>query len=318
MPDSLPLADELRFGFITSVSGPALARKVAEAAERQGWDSVWVGDHVAFAVPILDPLIQLAQLACFSERLELGTSVYLLPLRHPVPVAKQVATLDRACGGRLVFGVGVGGEFPAEYAACGVPVNERGARLGEGIEVLRKLWSGDPVAHDGCFYSFPETTLLPPPLQPGGPRIWGGGRSPAALRRLGRLGDGWISYVVTPEQYSSGLDAIAASVADCGRTLDRFDTAHLLFTWIDDSPEAALDTATGHLSKRYAMDFRRAAQHYAALGRPEDVAERIQAYVDAGLRHLVIDSVGPLDRMQEQRERFASEVRPLLGLRPSR
>src|SRR5215471_9080332 len=90
-----------------------------------GYDSLWVGDHLAFAVSILDPLLQLAQAAVVSRRLILGTNVYLLPLRHPGPVAKQVASLDHLCEGRLIFGVGVGGEFPKEFAVSGVPLAER-------------------------------------------------------------------------------------------------------------------------------------------------------------------------------------------------
>jgi alkanesulfonate monooxygenase SsuD/methylene tetrahydromethanopterin reductase-like flavin-dependent oxidoreductase (luciferase family) len=120
--------------------------------DRSGYDSLWVGDHISFAVPILDPLIQLAQAAVVSRRLTLGTSVYLLPLRHPAPVAKQVATLDHMTEGRLIFGVGVGGEFPREYEVCGVPRGERGARLSEGIGLLRQFWSGEKVSHAGRYY----------------------------------------------------------------------------------------------------------------------------------------------------------------------
>ncbi|MAE93842.1 MAG: LLM class F420-dependent oxidoreductase [Deltaproteobacteria bacterium] len=309
----LPLDSELRTGFITAFANADGARKTAELALSNGYDAVWTGDHVAFPMPILDPLLQLAQLAAFAPDLGLGTSVYLLPLRHPVPVAKQVATLDHLTGGNLIFGVGVGGEFPGEYAACGVPVEERGARLSEAIPVLRKLWTGEAVSHEGPFYPFPETTMLPKPIQPGGPPIWGGGRSPAALRRLGRMGDGWVSYVVTPDQYREGLESIARAAEEAGRVPERFGTAHLLFTYVDDDPERALDVATEHLSQRYAMDFRRAAQRYGALGPPEAVAEKIHAFREAGLRHVILDSVGPPGDRVEQIERFAKDVRPLLG-----
>src|SRR6266478_4988443 len=173
-----------------------------------GYDSLWVGDHIAFAVPILDPLQQLAQAAVVSRRLMLGTGVYLLPLRHPTPVAKQVATLDHLTEGRLIFGVGVGGEFPKEYEACGVPIGERGPRLAESIAVLRKLWTGEAVSHHGRFFAFEGVRMLPAPRQAGGPPIWCGGRSDAALRRTGRVADGWLSYVVTPETYASSLAKI--------------------------------------------------------------------------------------------------------------
>jgi len=309
----LPLDPELSFGFITGVSNAAEARQTAEQATALGYETVWTGDHIAFAIPILDPLLQLAQISAFGPELQVGTSVFLLPLRHPVPVAKQIATLDHLCGGKLVFGVGVGGEFPGEYAACGVPVKERGARLDEAIEVLRKLWSGEPTAHEGRFHSFPETTMRPRPVQSGGPPIWGGGRSEAALRRLGRVGDGWISYVVTPEQYEEGLARIATAAEESQREVSRFGTAHLLFAYVADRYEDALDAATEHLSQRYAMDFRRAAERYAALGPPEAVAERIDAYRKAGVRHIILDSTGPAEERETQRERFAKEVRPLLG-----
>ena len=312
MSAPLPLDAEVRVGFITSVSSASAARETAQKAEALGYDSLWVGDHVAFPVPILDPLLQLAQLAAFSERLTLGTGVYLLPLRHPVPVAKQVATLDLLCGGRLIFGVGVGGEFPNEYAACGVPHAERGARLSEAIPLLRKLWSGETVESHGRFFPLPPTQMLPRPQQPGGPPLWGGGHSEAALERLGRLGDGWISYVVTPERYVQGLERIACEAGRAGRSPLRFGSGHLLFTCIDDSFERAWDHATQHLSRRYASDFRAAAKRYAALGRPEDVAERVDAFLRAGVRHVVVDLVGPLAERDAQLERFAREVRPLL------
>ena len=118
---------------------------LVELVERGGYDSLWVGDHISFHIAILDPLLQLAQAAVMSRKLVFGTGVYLVPLRHPTPVAKQVATLDHLTEGRFIFGVGVGGEFAKEFEACGVPVGERGARLDESIAVMRKLWSGKPA-----------------------------------------------------------------------------------------------------------------------------------------------------------------------------
>jgi alkanesulfonate monooxygenase SsuD/methylene tetrahydromethanopterin reductase-like flavin-dependent oxidoreductase (luciferase family) len=235
--------------------------------------------------------------------------VYLLPLRHPAPVAKQVAPLDHVTEGRLIFGVGVGGEFPREYEVCGVPRDERGARLSEGIVLLRKFWSGEPVSHAGPFNDIP---MQPPARQHGGPPIWCGGRSDGALRRAGRLADGWLSYVVTPEMYRAALDKIDVAAREAGRSPARFGTGHLLFARIDDSYEKALDAATETLSVRYAMDFRRAAQRYCALGRPERVAERIREFHAAGVRHVMLDLLGPYEQRHDQITRFASEAMPLL------
>ncbi len=263
---------------------------------------------------ILDPLLQLAQAAVISRRLTFGTSVYLLPLRHPVPVAKQVASLDHLTEGRFIFGVGVGGEFAKEYEACGVPIKERGARLGEAIPLLRKLWSGEPVTHEGRYYpSFTGVPMQPPARQPGGPPIWCGGRSDGALARAGRLADGWIAYVVTPEMYKAGLDKIAAAAKSAGRAGAKFGTGHLLFTRLDDTYEKALDAATVSLSHRYAMDFRKPAERYAALGSAQQIADRMRAFHAAGVRHITLDLVGPYEERNRQIERIARDVFPLLA-----
>ncbi len=309
---TLPLDKDMKFGWMTSMDSLESVRQTTKLADEIGMDSLWVGDHIAFAVPIMDPLLQLAQAAALSDRLTLGTSVYLLPLRHPTTVAKQVSTLDRLTEGRLIFGVGIGGEFPNEFAACGVPVKERGARLSEGMDVLRALWTGDKVSHQGKFFPFEDVMMRPKPMQAGGPPIWCGGRSEAALKRAGRKADGYISYVVTPEMYQSALATMAGAAEEAGRRVDRFGTAHLLFFRIDDSFEKSWDVATEHLSERYASDFRGPAKKYCALGKPEQVAETINRFREAGVRHIIIDSVSPLEERHEQVKRFAREVKPLL------
>ena len=324
----LPLDDHLSIGVQTlhrrtePAEGPWLPTidelaDLVGLVDRCGYDSMWVGDHVAFTIAIFDPLMQLAQAAVLSRRLVFGTDVFLLPLRHPTPVAKQVSTLDHLTEGRFIFGVGVGGEFPKEYEACGVPLNERGARLSESLTVMRKLWTGEPVSHAGKFFNFEGVKMQPPPRQPGGPPIWCGGRADPALRRIGRMTDGWMSYVVTPDMYRQGLEKIATAASEAARTFDRgFGTAHLLFTRIDDTYEKALDAATVSLSQRYAMDFRKAAQRYCALGTPQDVVETIFKFQQAGVRHLILDFVGPYEERDQQIERFAAEAMPLLaGLR---
>ena len=111
---------------------------MARRIEDVGFDSIWVGDHVSFYIPILESLTTLAFVAGVTERVRLGTAVYLVPLRHPTTTAKVASTLDVLSNGRLTLGVGVGGEFPPEFEACGVPVNERGSRTNEGLQILRR------------------------------------------------------------------------------------------------------------------------------------------------------------------------------------
>jgi probable F420-dependent oxidoreductase len=321
----LPLDPTLKLGIQTihrrtePATGPWLPTvdelaTLVELVDECGYDSLWVGDHLAFAVSILDPLLQLAQAAVVSPRLTLGTNVYLLPLRHPGPAAKMVASLDHLCEGRLIFGVGVGGEFPKEFAVAGVPLAERGVRLSAAIPLLRRLWSGEPVSYAGKYFGeFSDVVMQPPARQKGGPPIWCGGRADAALARTGRLADGYMSYVVTPDQYRTALAKIDKAAVAAGRTLDRFGTGHLLFTRLDPTYEAALEAAALSLTQRYAMDFRRAAERYGALGTPEQVAARIRDFHAAGVRHLVIDLVGPYEERPRQIEDFARKVLPLLA-----
>jgi len=316
MSDALPLNSKVRFGAITTAADREHALTTASSLTRWGYDAIWTGDHVAFNGPFDDPLTQLTYLSALNPSLIFGTSVYLLPLRHPTTVAKMVATVDRLMGaGHFIFGVGVGGEFPPEYEACGIPLKQRGGRASEGIEIIKRLWTGEPVEYHGKYFSFGKITMLPKPRTPGGPPVWVGGRAEAALKRAARLGDGWMPYVVTPKRVAEGLDFIAREAEKAGRKLERFGTALHLFVTIGPSYEDALGVAAEHLSKRYAMDFREPARRYAAVGKPTDVAARIDEFVKAGIRDVNVDIVSSAAGRDAQYEQFAKEVIPILRRR---
>jgi probable F420-dependent oxidoreductase len=288
----LRLEDRVQLGMMFPASERADALRFARRSEEAGLDSLWVGDHVAFHVPIPDAVSTLAFLAAATERISLGTAVYLLPLRHPVHAAKAAAAIDRLSGGRLVFGVGVGGEYSPEFEASCVAVGERGARTDEAIPLVRRLWREERVAHAGHFYRFGSVALAPKPVQPGGPPIWIGGRAPAAMRRAGRLGDGYVSTMMSPERYRTNLALIASEARAAGRDGSRFATGALLFTALDASYAAALDRAAALLGRLYARPFREAAAKYCLLGRPEDCLAGIQRFVDAGVRHVILAPLG--------------------------
>lgn len=313
MDDTLRIGDERRCGIVLAAQEADTARRQARRAEELGFDSLWVGDHVAFHVPIAESLTTLAFAAGVTERIALGTAVYLLALRHPTHAAKISATLDRLSGGRLVLGVGLGGEFPPEWEAVGVPVTERASRVEESVPLVRRLWSEDRVAHAGRHFSFGPVTIAPKPSAQradgtvGLPPIWVGGRAPAAMRRAGRIGDGYISHMCAPETYATNLETIAAAAREAGRAPLAFGSAAFLFTFLEQRFEDAHEKAAKLLGMIYARDFRDAAKKYCLLGPPDACLEQLHAFAKAGCRHFIL---APLSDPEAFAERVAAEMLP--------
>ena len=291
MPAPLPLDPRVQCGLVLGGLSRDAALTQAREAEALGFDSLWVGDHIAFHVPILESLSLVSFLAGATERVMLGTGVYLLPLRHPTLAAKSAATADLLSGGRLIFGVGVGGEYPPEFEASGVPVRERGTRMDEAIPLLRRLWTEERVAHEGKHYRFGPISPAPKPVQPGGPPIWIGGRSPTAMRRAGLLGDGYVSTMTSPERYRANLELIATHAGNRTEKRARFGSGALLFTVLDASYERAVTRAGDMLSRVYNRPFHDAARKYCLLGRPEDALEQMRSFARAGVRHFLLASL---------------------------
>jgi len=212
----LPVFDEL--------SDPSLVARLAAAAEEAGWDGVFVWDHIAYRAPVqalADPWVTLAAIACATQHVRLGPMVTPVPRRRPVKLAREVATLDRLSDGRLVLGVGIGGDGSGELSATGEQLEDRvrGAMLDEALAVLRAAWTGRQVDHRGEHYIVDGLTLLPTPVQPGGPPVWVAVRwgNPAPLRRAARHDGVFPIGIEEPAQ-------LAELVAAIGRD-DGFDVA---------------------------------------------------------------------------------------------
>jgi probable F420-dependent oxidoreductase len=176
----------------------------ALAAEDLGFDSVWAGDSPVTR-PRADPLMLLSAVAAVTEQVTLGTAVLLPALRHPILLAHQLATLDRISDGRLIAGMGAGFPHPnteAQFDALGIEFKRRVSRTEESIDVMRQLWAGATVSYQGAHFAFQDVTLEPKPAQVGGPPIWLAGSGAAALRRVGRLADGWLPYPPTSHTYA--------------------------------------------------------------------------------------------------------------------
>ena len=301
--EGLELADEIKLGMMMSGSDRASILARAKQLDASGLHSLWVGDHIAFHIPVVESLSLLSFVAAATERIELATGVLLLPLRHPTLTAKITATIDMLSGGRLLLGVGVGGEFPPEFAAVGAPIAERGPRTDEAIEIIRRHWTEQKVEHHGRFHDFGPVKIEPKPVRPGGPPIIVGGRKAASMRRAGRLGDGYISHMCDVETYQKNLRTIAGHAREAGRSGRPFHTAALLFTVLDDSYEAAHERAAKLLAMIYNTDFREASRRYCLLGKPEDCLDQLRAFARAGCRHFVISALSDPDEIIERATR---------------
>ena len=293
----------LEFGYHLPIWGPAATREtliaVARRVEALGFDSAWASDHVVvpftirsrypynapgdFPLPptanFLEPLTALALVAGVTERLRLGTTVLVLPHRHPVLAAKILATLDHLAPGRVILGAGVGW-MREEIELLGAPYDQRGAWTDEAIGIMRACWSQERPSWEGRFFSFPEVGMAPKPAH-GTIPIWIGGHTPRALRRVAELGDGWHAAFASPDTMRKGLADLKQACAKVGR-----------------------DPANITLSVRMGLSARKPAQ---------EIADEIKALRDIGVSHIIVETrVTSVDDMTTLLDRFTTDVRPKL------
>ncbi len=245
-----------------------------------GVDHVCVGDHVSFFVGAgSDGLIRATSLLAAQAALPVYVGLYLLPLRHPVPVSRQLATIAQLAPGRLTLGVGIGGEDPHEIKSCGVDPKTRGRRMDECLRILRGLADGTPLSFDGEFFALDDVLILPAP-SPSIPLIVGG-RSDAAVSRAALFGDGWLGIWVSPRRYAAARDEIATEAAEVGRDPSRFE--HALNVWCSfaTNRSTARERLALEMERFYQMPFA-PFERYSPYGTPEAVAEFLYPYVEAG------------------------------------
>jgi len=254
----------------------AMLTQVAEA----GVDHVCVGDHVSFfAGAGSDGLITATSMLAAQAELPVYVGLYLLPLRHPVLVSRQLATLAQLAPGRLTLGVGIGGEDPHEIEVCGVKPKTRGRRMDECLQILRRLGDGTPVTFEGEFFSLHDALVVPAPSR----RIplIVGGRSNAAVVRAARLGDGWLGIWVSPRRFAAVRDQITREAGEAGR--DMSGAEHALNVWCGfaSTREAAREPLAANMQAFYQMPFE-PFERYSPYGTPEHVAEFLSPYIGAG------------------------------------
>ncbi|MGI9006380.1 MAG: LLM class flavin-dependent oxidoreductase [Streptosporangiaceae bacterium] len=270
--------------------GAETARAFLAQAEHEGIDHVCCGDHVSFAGMGFDGLVQATALAMLHPAMPVHCGVYLLPLRHPVLVARQLADIARLAPGRLVFGTGIGGEDRHEVAICGVDPATRGRRMDECLTIVRQLLTGKAISFHGTFFDLDEAVIAPAPAEP--VPIIIGGRSDVAIRRAGRLGDGWLGIWNSPRRFAAAVEMAAEEAARAGR-LDP-PRRHAMQVWcgLADSKQAARACLAPAMEAFYQLPFER-FERYCPYGTAEDVAEFLSPYAAAGCAEFNLISQSP-------------------------
>ena len=233
-----------------------------------------------------DGLIQAAQLTALHDTMPVYVAVYLLPLRHPTVVARQVQSVAEAAPGRLILGVGVGGEDPHEFEVCGVDPRTRGARTDEALVVLRRLLAGETVDHDGPHFPLTGAQVLPA-VDPPVPLVIGG-RSDAAVRRAGRLGDGYVGIWISPSRFAAVVEQIREHAGEAGRDAEALEPALYAWCGMAEDRDAARALVAARMQGTYQIPFEK-FERYTPYGSAEEVAAFLAPYAESGCRriHLV-------------------------------
>jgi alkanesulfonate monooxygenase SsuD/methylene tetrahydromethanopterin reductase-like flavin-dependent oxidoreductase (luciferase family) len=311
--------EETKFGILLPtreaiMSGradPSGLFQIAERAEALGYHSVWVGDSLT-ARPRIDALTTLAAIGARTKRVRLGTAIFLAALRHPIMLAYQLASLDWMTGGRIDLGIGYGRpKEPAaehEFEILGLDPSKRMKMSEELIQVMRRLWREQDVAYDGIFTRFGHVTIQPKPVQAGGVPIWVASNNvEPGLKRVARLGDGWLNNIKSPEVYRECWDKIRNYAADNNRDANSIHPA-IYFTLAAGGKEAVIEGQT-FLAKYYNRSYEAVANAMLCVtGSWDEVIDWMEKYVEAGARTVVLrfaanDQLRTLEACAEALER---------------
>jgi probable F420-dependent oxidoreductase len=273
---------------------PAIAARIARAAEDAGFESLWAGEHVVLPdpqvppspvppdLPMLDPVVSLTYLAAHTQKVRLGTGIIILPQRNPLVLAKELASMDVLSSGRLIFGVGIGYLKP-EFDALNVPFEEKGARTEDYLAAMLAIWSGGKPEHAGRFFRFQGVRAEPRPKQRPHPEIVFGGHTAAAFRRAARLARGWYGFALDPDATAACIEGLRAACGTVGRKFEDLE--------ISVTPAARSGGMTGilsHVDRETAQRYAKLGVHrliiYPAAARTE---ESLLAFVDQTKRDLI-------------------------------
>ncbi len=291
---------KVRIGFGLGTQTPTEAGRfgaLVDDLERLGYDSLWLSERIGGPAP--DPMIGLAVAAGRTKKLKLGTSVQVLPGRNPITLATAWASLDVLSDGRALPAFGLGVAHPNEQQAFGVERKERAAWFDEAIEVVRKCWRDETVDHDGERFHFEGLSVLPKPIQQL-PEIWLGGRAPSELRRMGRLGEGWLASFTSPEQCREAKVLVDEAAEAAGRAIDREHYGAMVFYARDGIPDQLAE-----LIKTRNPDVD--ADRIVVSG-IDGVRDRCEEYVAEGFSKLVLVPMAEPAHWVDDLEALAADV----------
>jgi alkanesulfonate monooxygenase SsuD/methylene tetrahydromethanopterin reductase-like flavin-dependent oxidoreductase (luciferase family) len=274
-----------------SCGGEFWGLDVFRRVEELGFDGLFSGEHLLFYRPVWDAVSMCTAMACATERIAVGPTATIAPLRHPTLLAKEFAGVDRISGGRLILALGVGGDHPPEFQANDVPLERLGRRTTETLEIARRYFSGERFSYRGEIFQLDDVRLDPPPARPGGPPLWVAGRQAPTRRRAALHGDGFLPYMVTPESFRGMCTSVRELASEAGRDLPGdYAFAAYLFVHVGADDARARRFADEHLAWRYSEprftgDL---AGRYAVAGDATRVADGLRAFRDAGATHVVL------------------------------
>jgi probable F420-dependent oxidoreductase len=286
---------------------PRAIREYLVRAEALGFHSAWVVEHIFGGIPSLDPVELLTWSAAVTERMGLGAAVLLTALRSPVHLAKSLATLDHLSRGRLIIGVGLGGNT-AVYPAYGISANRRVARFTEGIRLMTRLWTEPRVSFAGEFWTLDNATMEPKPLQKPHPPIWFGAHHPDALRRTVLLGQGFMGAgSLSTAKFADEVKVLQGLLRDAGRDPDTFPIGKRVYIAIDADWQRAIKRLTEWFGAFYGRP--QMAEEVSVWGPPAECVERLRDVVHAGARLLLLN---PVFDEALHLEQFSSVIAPAL------
>ena len=288
-------------------SSPGAFLSWIDLCESRGIDSVWISERLVSRSLAIEPIAAFGVIAGRTRRLKFGMNAIVLPLRDPLVLAKECATLDFLSEGRLLPVFGVGSELAPEFRATNTPFEGRGARADEMLRLLARLWSEEDVSFEGKHFRYSGVTISPRPKQQPLP-IWIGGSSDAAIRRTARYGTGWLGGIQSPSQVAPVVTKIRAATAESGRTIDEDHYgAGFPFRFGDPGEPIVEKTAEGLARLGGGLD----PADYLAVGDATTISARIDEYIAAGISKFVLRPIAGSDaEMNEQTARLADEVIP--------